>query len=366
MLNSCAFSPGTFTISTGTKDSRHYKVGLEIKKLVEEKTTYTVKLDTNGAGSMSNCQQLIERKVDFALAQNDVPLPNFKGDLRTVLPLYPQLFFVIYADSLQPKNLKDLIIGRKIAIGPATGGTAPFTRRFLHLMGIDSTEYEFIYSSYHENTLSDSISISISVTGFNSPRIAEMLTQKNGKIWSLDDPQLSGSGSLVDGLCLQYPYARPFIIPKNTYQHLPQEPALTIALDNVLLAHKSVDDHIVYDQLHTLLNNKELLINDDALYGFIHDNFEKESLQFPLHHGAIDYLNRYKPSFYERYAELVALFITLITLLIGGFSTLWRWNKRRKKERIDNYYLQVIQLENRAKESPNTEELLESLEELDL
>lgn len=361
----CRHISRQYTLATGSEQSRHFRVGKDLSRIIEEKSGYKIKLNTEGEGSISNCQKLVKGEVDFALAQNDVPLEDYKGNIRTILPLYPQLFFIIHADSIRASSLPDLVRGRKIAIGPASGGTAAFTRHFFNRMGIDSSEYTFVYSHYEENTLSDSIPISISVTGFNNSRITDMLQKKGGEIWSLDALENAGRGSLVDGFCLQYPYARPFIIPKYSYYDLPQEAKLTLALDNVLLASKEIDSEIVYDLVSTVLDNRELLINRDVLFRFISEELKEQSLQFPLHEGTKNYLNRDKPSFYERYAELLALLITVLTLFLGALSTLWRWNRRRQKERIDAYYLEVIELENRAKPMKHVSDLENCLEELD-
>lgn len=365
LLISCDSIQKKYTLATGSKESRHYQVGADLKKLIESKTSYKIILDTVGEGSISNCGRLMEGQADLALAQNDVPIPNSTGNLRTLLPLYPQLFLILYADSLNPESLRELIIGRKIAIGPKSGGTANFTRHFLRLMGIDSTEYRFVYSGYQENQVNKNTPISISVTGLNNERILKMLATEKIKLWSLDEPEKLGRGTIVEGLCLQYPYARPYIIPKNAFKNHPDKATLTVALDNVLLANSSVDKHVVYDLVNAILSNKEMLVQKDALYNFIHDGFNKESLQFPLHEGTKDYLERDQPSFFERYADFLALILTILTILIGAFSTLIRWNSRRKKERIDMYYQQVIDIENKAKKTGKVPDLNQYIDELD-
>lgn len=365
LLISCEDSRQDFRMATGAVESRHYRVGNRIAKVLNQYMNHEFALDTIGQGSINNSQRLIQGFTNFALAQNDVPVSGNQGELRTVLPLYPQLFFIIYRDSIEAHSLKELVQGRKIAIGPETGATSTFTKTFFESMGIEASDYELIYSNYQANTISDSIPISISVTGFNNSRIREMLIEKKGKIWSLDKAQLMNRGSLVDGFCLQYPFAYPFIIPKNTYQKYPSQPVLTIALDNVLLAHKSVDVNTVYTMVKTILDNKEILVGQDVSFRFIKDNFNNESLQFPLHEGTKQYLNRNKPSFLERYAELLALIVTTLTVGIGGLSTFWRWNKQRKKDRIDEYYLEVLKIENEAKQVEDISRLKRMLEEME-
>ncbi|NJL15511.1 MAG: hypothetical protein HC913_22545, partial [Microscillaceae bacterium] len=344
-LSGCQFWPSEYLLVTGAANSRHHQVGQKLAQVLAQKSNYRFRIDTAGAGSISNCQGLLAQGHGFALAQNDVPLPKTTGELRSVMPLYPQIFFMVYADSLRPSSLRDLIRGRTIAIGPKSGGTAPFARRLLSRFGIDSTEYNFFYSDYTQNTLRPETPISISVTAYNNSRIADMLTEKGGKIWSFDDPGQLGQGTSVEGFCLGYPFARPFILPKNTFGASPTEPVLTIALENVLLAHRQVPASAVYEITKVLFEHRELLVRQDASLQYLRPDFEQGNLQFPLHEGAKQYLNRDKPSVLERYAEVLALIITLLTLAAGTGATVWQWNRRRRKERIDRYYLDVIQIE---------------------
>jgi len=54
-------------------------------------------------------------------------------DIRTVAPLYPEVCFIIYPDSLKPKDLRALIIGKRVGVGPMESGTAKFMiSLFLH------------------------------------------------------------------------------------------------------------------------------------------------------------------------------------------------------------------------------------------
>ncbi|GAB4396054.1 MAG: hypothetical protein OHK0053_08850 [Microscillaceae bacterium] len=344
-LPGCQFWPSEYLLVTGAANSRHHRVGQELAQVLTQKSNYRFQIDTSGAGSISNCQGLLAKGSGFALAQNDVPLPAASGELRSVAPLYPQVFFIVYADSLRPSSLRDLVQGRTIAIGPKSGGTAPFTRRLLSRFGIDSSEYHFSYSDYTQNTLRPETPISISLTAYNNARIAEMLTEKRGKIWSFDEPGLLGQGTSVEGFCLGYPFARPFILPKNTFGAFPAEPVLTIALENVLLAHRKVPPSAVYEIAKTLFEHRELLVRQDVSLQYLRPDFDSGNLQFPLHEGAKQYLNRDKPSILERYAEVLALIVTLLTLAVGTGATVWQWNRRRRKDRIDRYYLDVIQIE---------------------
>lgn len=65
------------------------------------------------------------------------------------------------------------------------------------------------------------------------------------------------------------------------------------------------------------------------------NQISEENLQkthyYPLHEGVYQYLDRYQSSFIERYAESIALFLSIAIILSGIVSSYTKWNKQRKK-----------------------------------
>lgn len=318
-------------------------VGQEIANLIN-RTLREIHLTVDkgqDTGTSANIKLLADRQADFGLAQNDTaPHP----DLRAVLPLFPEVLHIIYADSLQPASLPDLIRGRRIGMGPAESGTARFLQVLWKSFGLSSGDYTPIYTSFDNNVLSDSIDVSCSLTRIHNPRIEKLLANPHARLFSLDDPNLAFKGSAVDGFCLNYPQARPFIIPRTLYQHAPIEPVLTVCIDAVLLTHKEVDDELVYEMTRTILQHKSQLLIQDEIFSFLSEQFDPNSLNFPLHSGATRYLERNEPSFAERYAELFGVVFAILVTLMGGISGLARWNLHRKKDRIDVYYENVLRV----------------------
>jgi TRAP transporter TAXI family solute receptor len=360
-LVACSQQPYEYSIATGEKNSVHYTVGKSIAALLQQEYHSDVKLITDSKGSLENCQRLLERKSDFALSQNDINLNNIvhtnpseplsatsHSEIRTVLPLYPQILFIIYDRRLQPTSLRNLIVGRKVALGSKKGGTAQLTHHLFESYGIFENEYTSVYTSYKDNTLSDSLLVSCTVTGFNNPIIADMIKHKNGKIFSLDNVSLRGQGSSVEGFCMNYPRARAFIVPKNLFGSLPEEPVLSVAVDNVLLTRSDVDVEVVKRLVATLLEQRQQLANSNPLLTSITENIDPGLLNFPLHKGVQMYLDRNEPSFFEKNAEVVSIGITIFAALYAGLNAFWRWNKQRKKDRIDEYYLHIIALDEQS------------------
>lgn len=346
-------------LATGSKESTHFKVGFQLSNLIKNHNQeYNFHLLTQGEGSQANLQKLLEGKSDFALIQNDITSKKDLSKVRTVIPLYPQILFIIYQPDIEANSLQELVKGRKIAVGPKTGGTAIFVEHLLQNYGIPSDSYELYYSSYSENTISDIIPISISLTSPNNTRISNMILEKNGKIWSLDNPEMLGNGTSVEGFCLMNPLAHPFIIPKNIFRQHPENPILTVAVYNLLVTSEKIDSDIVYSLVSTILENKEILSNKDVRFRFLDENLtHKSSFQFPLHEGTRNYLKRNEPSFFERYAELFGVLLTVGTIFLGAVSSLISIGRRRRKNLIDHYYLDVMEIENALAETKDSTKL---------
>ncbi|MDZ7336444.1 MAG: hypothetical protein ONB32_14935, partial [candidate division KSB1 bacterium] len=272
---------------------------------------------------------------------------NF-NNLQSIIPLFPEILFIFYKENLKPNDnsLAALIRGRTVTMGPEGSGEARLTKKVFQEFGIGPYEYQARHVNFDENVLSDSVDLCCMVTGFDNPRVQKSM-ERGGKIFSLGDPDLAGKGSEADGFCLKYPLAKPLIIPKNIYSNLPEHPILTVAIDAVLLTRKDMDPEVVHEVIETILNRKQHLVMDldNKLLSQISEQFDPLKLRFPLHPGARHYLERDKPSFYERYAELIGVIFSIFLALVSGIVALSRWSQRRKKNRIDDYYKQVLDIQ---------------------
>lgn len=306
------------------------------------------------ANSNTNVQMLADGKVDICIAQNDAVIQikekgknmNDFEDIRTLLPLYPEIFFIVHKDEIQAENLKDLVSGRTVSMGPETSGTAFFVKRFFAEFGIDTTMYSPYYNDdWSKNTISDSVDVACILTAFNYNDITEMLNRKGGKLFSVGDPAKADKGSAVDGFCWNYYPARPFIIPIGTYGSEPSEPVLTVAIDAVINIDKDVENETVYKLVETMLQHKQKMVSENIIFSGITTEFNPDNLGFPLHEGTRQYLNKDKPTFLEKWSESMALGFSIIIALAGGISSFIKWKNMRKKDRIDKYYKRLLDIQ---------------------
>ncbi len=365
-FSSCEQKKTTYKIAMSNKSTSLYTVGKPISDLLEKQFP-DVAFDkiTNTTGSFQNCQKLVDGEVDFAILQNVVAGEVYlkakaegkKLNIRTVVPLFEQVLFLIYHDSVPtPKSLPELIRGKRVGVGPQSSGTAWLMDRIFRDFGIEPDEYTPFYSPFSKNVISDSLDISCSFTTFQNPRIIRMLTEQGGKLFSLDDVGSVNRGSAVDGFCMKMWAAKPFVIPRNVYYENPPEPVLTIATDVVLLCKDDIDEIRIHDFVKTIMKNKPFLVHETAVLNSLTENFNKGILNFPLHNGSTRYFDRNEPSYLEKYAEAMGFILSVFLMVITGGSSVMRWNKQRKKDRIDVYYLKIIEVERNIADMENIED----------
>ena len=364
----------TYTIATSSRSGTYNLVGNIIGKALSKESEFKIKiLEGKEYNTVSNCKLLLEEKVDFAFAQNDTKINYLlKNDqkahdlnIRTLLPIYPEICFIVYPDSLHPTNLRELVVGKRIGIGPKESGTSKFMQNlFLHF-GISEDEYTPVHTSFGDNRISHKgIDISCAITGFNNDRVVDMLRDDKGKIFSFDDPNLGFSGSAVDGFCLQYPRARTFIIPRHTYGVSPKKPILTVAVDCVLLTHSEMDEVEIYEFTEQFFENIQLFANQDALLGTINEGFNQQQMNFPLHPGVKNYIERNKPSIFERYAELGGVIFSMTVVFFGLANSYDNRRQQKKKDRIDIFYVDLLKIEQDTPTYQNLEEVTNAKEKL--
>jgi len=347
----CNDTEKKYKIAISDPSTSLYQVGMPIIKLLEKEMGVQFEIIDTTSGSVEHIKLLSEGKVDFTIALTTVNGNKFDEEktgydnIRTVSPLYNQSLFIIYPDSLKPKSLGGLIQDRRIGLGIKKGGTAQFTMQIMKELGIDSSEYTPIFTDNKDNYCNDEIDVSCSFTSFNNNRIVNMLSNKDMRMFSLGDVERAFSGSSVDGICKKLWIAKPQIVPKNSYYSKPEKPVLTVSVYTSLLCSKDLDKTFIQDITETIINNKSTLIKQNPVINQVSEDNLNEILFYPLHPGVHLYQERYQPSFLERYAEVIALLLSITLILSGGLSSYRKWNLQRKKDRIDVYYEDVLTID---------------------
>lgn len=307
-----------------------------------------------------------EGTIDIGIVKNDVDLHNGFSNVRTLLPLFPDVLLILCRTEPDGASIQDLFDKRKTALILDKKEERNVIDLFLRKNGTSTANMGEIHAndSTRITEALNEFDVLVLFASLNSRSVHNILRSWNGTIYSLDEPRLMKQGSNVDGFCMAYPKAVPFVIPKGTYGRWPLQPVLTFAIYDVMVCHKNLDEHVAYDMLKNIYDMQPSLSEENFEFGLLSSDYESHKFSFPLHDGAIKYILRDQPTFWERESEVVGLVITILALTSGGLTTLFKYLKQRRKDRVDTYYQKVLYVSNRARQSTSREQKENFLAEL--
>ena len=308
-------------------------VGWEIE-LVKGKQVYGSK----------GIQALVDKEIDLAFIQNDLAHTRGTNDIRTVIPLFPNISYIFYRNHLKPKNLNDLLINNSVLVSK---DDEYFYKRLFRYYGvnIDSIRFNTIklgasVDEFLHKVATGNDNVLCVFAAIHTPHVKRMI-ENDWEIFSLGDIAFSNRGSSVEGFCMNYPRSEPFIVPRNFFGQKPELPIYTISMDELLIVHEDAGETLIYDLVNDIFEGKHYLSQTEILFNHVTEEFDQDALNFPLHDSTIDYLKRDEPTFFERYAEAFGVIFSILVVMIGGLTSL----RKIRKERIDKYYRRVMACE---------------------
>lgn len=332
-------------IATSLKGSAEENVGLEIAGYLNN-NGWEVEIFSGGDfyGS-KNIKALEDNLVDFAFAPNDVGYSKNSNNIQTVMPVYPDLSYIFYRNNLAPESLEELITNNSILMSEDDENFYLSLFRYygLSIEDLEISKLNFGHSIEEglqeiNNGKSDVICVFAAI---HNPHVKELI--ENGwEIYSLGDINFSNRGSSVEGFCMNYPRTEPFIIPKNFFGQKPTYPIYTVSLNELIVTRSDMDETLIYDFVKDLYGGRHYLSQHEILCTHIKEDFDRDALNFPLHQGTINFLERDQPSFFIRYAEAFGVIFSILIVLYGGITSL----KKIRKERIDKYFKKVMECQN--------------------
>jgi TRAP-type uncharacterized transport system substrate-binding protein len=327
---SCSQPPKSYTILGNIEDPQN-EIAVTISNVLNKNLDDSVKV-LSGIGSLANLDSLEAGRADFGIVDN---YSRFSDDVTSVLPLYPQVLHILHRKEFNPKSLRDLFLTGKVFAGIEGSGTHRFVHELMLDLGIKESQCAFVdYYDYFEADV---------IFSFTDLLTMEELRDLRGyHLFSIDDVERLGKGSLAEGICTRHPQFEPYIIPRDLYGSFTEKAILTLKVDAILVCRADLDQKFVYKVIQTLLENAQDLKDiNPLLYQFTSD-FDPRKLNFTLHPATIDFLDRHEPSFFERYAELIGVIVSIFVALASTLYTISQWRGNRKKNKLDFFYLKLI------------------------
>jgi hypothetical protein len=157
------------------------------------------------------------------------------------------------------------------------------------------------------------------------------------------------------------PAIEPFTIPRLPGD-LKSRIINTYTSNVILVGGVSLGENAVYKISSILFQDRLGLLVKDRMYLAIREDFDKASMLFPVHDGTTSYLSRDQPTILERYADTIALLISVGALIFGLIQAVKRNIMQKKKDRVDVYFLKY--LETRTDDSDGVVSQIERLKDL--
>ncbi|MEM0939023.1 MAG: TAXI family TRAP transporter solute-binding subunit [Bacteroidota bacterium] len=311
------------------------EIAEKMKALLEETYYNTNFLLIEGEGTDQNLDSLMLETVDFALVENYV---SYKEGINSLFSVYSKVLHLFYRSEEKLTTFEELIYDKPIYIGIEESPTYNLMMDLFDFYDVDLSRVNVTFEMAEADM----------VTELSNLLSEDMLKQYEGyQIFSFDLPENVGNASTVEGVSLKYPRLSPFIIPKDSYWDLSNEPIVTFSVDLVVMVRSSLGEIPVNDFTRSILRNRQIFTSiDPLLYIGMHENFNQGKLNIPLHEGARTFLDRDEPSFLERYAELGGVILSLIIATWSGLVSLAKWQAQKKKDRIDEFYEDLITIKN--------------------
>jgi TRAP-type uncharacterized transport system substrate-binding protein len=308
------------------------------------------------APGSSALEAILADEADLTLVENSTA---FTPGVRAVLPAYESVLHLMVREEFEPIDPQQPLKGARIHISSNSSAGQAFVDVVTQRQGL--TADDFILSPVMEPGQTDVVlyfgPIDPTNTSWYHPGY---------ELIPLDSPINPQHQFYRDGVAYLVPNTEPKVIPGNTYD-IPgnEEPLLTVAVDTLLVVRKDLPEDLVYVLTRTLIEHKPRFVAvAPHLFSGITESFDPLDLSFPLHNGARRYLNRDEPGLLERYAESINLLVYIAFLLLTGVLGLARWGARRKKGRVDEFYLRVLDIRRRANDG-GREQLLAELDALE-
>ena len=294
------------------------------------------KIDTEliiGQGSIANVDSLLQGKADLAIIENHTPVDD---SITSILPFYPQILHILYQNDSEITDFRQLVEGKKVFMGLEGSGTHRFMENLFRFFEVDRSKVEITDNPFD---------MEVYASFGDIIKDENLVGLETFKLFSFDQVEMYGRGSIAEAICLKFPQMKPFIIPRNTYRQLTPEPVLTIAVDAVLVSRSELSKESVYQLAKTLFQNHQEFNNISPLiYLDLTERFDPNLLNFPLHPGSRQYLDKDEPTFFERYAEMIGVLFSIAIALVSGLLSLTKWRKQAKKDRIDVFYEKIMEI----------------------
>ena len=326
------------------------KIAEKMEELLES-TFYNVDIMlVEGVGTEANLDSLMQGKADISLVENYV---SYREGVNSAFSVYSEVLHIFYKDDIQVASFDELIYDNSIYIGKEQSPTYNVMMDIFQFYGLDANQI-------HTTLDTSQATVLIDLTNLLNEDVLKKY--KGFKLYSFDIMDNFGNASMVEGIALKYPRLSPFVIPAGLYRGFTPGPVVTLSIDLIMMVRSGMGEVPVNDFAKTMLRNRQVFtVIDPLLYNGMKEDFDQGKLNIPLHEGARIFLDRDEPGFIERYAELGGVILSLIIAVWSGLVSLTKWQAQKKKDKIDEFYEDLINIKNEIILHKNQQDVMEKI-----
>jgi TRAP transporter TAXI family solute receptor len=328
-------------LTTGSEGGVYYPLGQALADAVRETHPHINIFVHVSDGSAQNRDRILAGEAELGLMQNDTP-PHTR--LRSLMPLHIETFHFFATEKSGINDVRHLK-GRRVALGSPDSGTRRIAEHVLahfQLGPADVRLNEEGAADAKTKLIAGELDAMFYMGSMTADLCRELLINTNVRLVSLgqDDRWLSS----VPALRIGYPYVEQVTIPRGLFYEeggnpQPYEPVFTLGLRSLLVCDRDLSPAIGRDIVSAISEQRSLMMRDVPQTAEITEEFSANDIHIPLHRGARAYFDRSEPGFLERYAESMAFIMSALFATWGVIAALRKALNRRKKDRIDVYYV---------------------------
>ena len=352
LVNSCdIYTPQKkFRLAVPEVDFFYNLLTSELKPFLE-KHDYAIEI-VRASSSIEANRMVAEGKADLTFINNlSVPTAETLGSatsaLRTVLPLNTRILFAFTKDpvpNMETYTIRELCENKRLGI-EVLGGEAELNFKMI-LNRAKINGYEIV-------KMTDNPDVILYWGTLYGQRAQKFLDDG----WH----PFTFKENFINFITLNDPALRPFSLPA-----IPGEgksiPIHTVATETILVTNRDIGENSIYLLADLIYQNRMELIHKDAMYRAISDDFNAQSCLYSLHEGTEAFQRRHQPTFFERYSDLIAMILSVAAVLYGAVQAIRNTLTKRRKDRIDKYYLEFLNIrQNKDFDQPQKVNLLNNL-----
>lgn len=328
------------------------EIAQRMEQLLESTYYNTDIVLVKGLGTEQNLDSLMRGNADIGLVENYI---KYRDGVNSAFSIYSEVLHIFYREDMEVESFADLMSDRIVYIGLPESPTYNMMMDLFDFYALDLSRIV---------VTSQMAQAEVIVELTNILDLNRLKQYKGYSLFSFEEVSEIGEASTLKGISLKYPRMTPFLIPQGTYIGFANRPIVTLSVDLVMMVRSDMGEIAVNDFTKTMLRNRQIFTSiDPLLYEGLQEDFDQGKLNIPLHEGARIFLSRDEPSFIERYAELGGVILSLVIAVWSGLVSLTKWQAQKKKDRIDEFYEDLIKTKNSI---PSIRTLREAIEKIRL